>query len=91
VKGKSLAAGLGAPPLDAPDHVKMELRAGSLALMVSDGVAGGGEDGWLIDLLDAYDGRNPRELSAAIVDLAAKKSGCEDDITAIAIQLINRE
>ncbi|MDR3277722.1 MAG: SpoIIE family protein phosphatase [Oscillospiraceae bacterium] len=91
VKGKSLAAGLGAPPLDAPDHVKMELRAGSLALMVSDGVAGGGEDGWLVGMIDAYDGRNPRELSAAIVDLAAKKSGCEDDITAIAIQLETRE
>jgi stage II sporulation protein E len=91
VKCKSLAAGLGAPPLDTPDHVTMELQVGSIAVIVSDGAIASGDDEWLVSAISGYEGANPRELAAMIVEAASKKSGCEDDITAIALCLTNRE
>ena len=91
VRGKSLAAGLGMPPLNAPDHVKMELKPGSVAVMVSDGIVSGADDGWLEDkLMDFAGGENPRDLSKAIIDEAVEKSGKEDDMTVIAIQVSKR-
>ena len=90
VRGKSLAAGLGLPPLNSPDHVKMELNPGSLAVMVSDGVISGTDDGWLEDKLMDFDVGSPRELARAIIDEAVKKSGKEDDMTVIAIQVSRR-
>jgi len=91
VRGKSLAAGLGAPPFNVPDHVKMELKPGSLAVMVSDGVTTGADDGWLEDAIMDYSGARPRDLSRAIIKEAAKKSKGDDDMTAIAIQVSRRE
>jgi serine/threonine protein phosphatase PrpC len=91
VKCKSLAAGLGAPPLDAPDHVTMELQVGSIAVIVSDGAIASGDDEWLVSAISGYEDANPRELAAMIVEAASKKSGCEEDITAIALCLTNRE
>jgi stage II sporulation protein E len=90
IKGKSLAAGLGVPPHDAPDQLKMELKAGSVAVIVSDGVTAGLDDRWLIDLISKYDGENPRELSASIIQTASSKFGTEDDMTVIAVLVTER-
>ncbi len=90
IKGKSMAAGLGVPPHDAPDQLKMELRAGSLAVIVSDGVTAGLDDKWLCDAIAEYEGDNPRALAVSVIDKAAENFGAEDDMTAIAIAVTER-
>jgi len=88
VRGKSLAVGLGMPPHNAPDHVKMELQPGSIAVMVSDGVISGAGDSWLEDIISDFEaGNNPRKLSKTIIDQAFRKYGKDDDMTVIAIQV----
>jgi stage II sporulation protein E len=91
IKGRSMAAGLGVPPHDAPDLLKMELKAGSLAVIVSDGITGGMDDGWLCEMLSAYEGDNPRELAGAIIKTASEKLGNEDDMTVISIAVTERQ
>jgi stage II sporulation protein E len=90
IKGKSLAAGLGAPPHDSPDQLKMELKAGSVAVIVSDGVTSSLDDDWLCDMIAKYDGTNPRELARDILEAASAKFGAEDDMTVFAIQVTDR-
>ncbi len=90
IKGKSMAAGLGVPPNDAPDQLKMELRAGSLAVIVSDGVTAGLDDQWLCRAIADFDGTDPRELASSLVETASKKFSAEDDMTVIAIAVSER-
>ena len=90
IKGKSLAAGLGVPPHDAPDQLKMDLKAGSVAVIVSDGVTAGLDDRWLIELIAKFGGENPRELASSIIEKASEKFGAEDDMTVIAILVTER-
>ena len=90
MRGKSLAAGLGTPPNDAPDSLTMDMKAGSVAVIVSDGVTSGMEDAWLEDAIMQYEGANPRELSGKIVETASEKFKAEDDMTVIAIQISYR-
>lgn len=90
IKGKSLAAGLGVPPHDAPDQLKMELKADSMAVIISDGVTAGLDDGWLCELISKFEGQNPRELAGLIIDAASEKFGAEDDMTVIVICVTDR-
>ncbi len=90
IKGKSMAAGLGVPPHDAPDQLKMELKSGSLAVIVSDGVTAGLDDNWLCETISEFNGDNPRSLAVSLVDKAAGKFGTEDDMTVIAIAVAER-
>ena len=90
MRGKSLAAGLGVPPNDAPDRLTMNMKAGSVAVIVSDGITAGMDDAWLEDVITRYEGANPRELSGKIVETAAAKFKSEDDMTVIAIQISYR-
>lgn len=92
VKGKSLAAGLGAPPHDTPDRLKMDLCPGAVAVIISDGVLDSADDEWLRQLILQWDGSLPRELSTRIVDAAiARSGGEEDDMTVIVIQVTERQ
>jgi len=91
VKGRSLAAGLGVPPHDAPDRHVMHLRPGNIAVIVSDGVTGGADDGWLVKMISEDGGEDPRQLAASIVEQAAKRFGSDDDMTVIVIQIKERE
>jgi len=91
VKGRSLAAGLGAAPHDAPDRHAMDLKPGNLAVVVSDGVTGGSEDGWLVKMIAEDKSEDPRLLAAAIVEQATSRFGNEDDMTVIVIQIKERE
>jgi stage II sporulation protein E len=91
IKGRSLAAGLGVPPHDAPDQLKMELKPGSVAVIVSDGVTAGLDDAWLCEAISKYDGNEPRELAGTIIDTAVTKNNAEDDMTVIAIFVEERK
>jgi stage II sporulation protein E len=89
IKGTSLAAGLGAPH-EAPDRVRIDVGAGSLAIIVSDGVLNGDDDQWLVDMISAFDGDSPKDLARVIVESAVKNDSPEDDMTAIAIHVAFR-
>ncbi|MDR2420498.1 MAG: SpoIIE family protein phosphatase, partial [Oscillospiraceae bacterium] len=98
-RGHSLAAGLGAPPDDAPDCAEASLSHGMFAVAVSDGAASvSGEselapdesENALMRLIAEYEGDDPRELALAIVE-AAEARGADDDITAIAVKISRRE
>jgi stage II sporulation protein E len=90
VRGTSMAAGLCVSPDDAPDKTETTLRAGSVALIVSDGVTQSGDE-WLMEKLQAYSGGAPCDFAREIVGEAAKLSGFCDDTTAIVIELNERE
>jgi stage II sporulation protein E len=90
ISGTSLAAGLGAPH-DPPDKIRADVGADSVAVIVSDGVLGGGDDKWLTDIIESFDGEHPKDLSKEIVEAAAKNEFPEDDMTAIAIHVTLRK
>jgi stage II sporulation protein E len=91
IRGESLAAGLGLPPNDAPDHVHLKLQPGALAVIVSDGVTCGVDDGWLTALLEKSIEEAPRELSRSILRAAAEKFGDEDDMSVYVVSVTKRE
>jgi stage II sporulation protein E len=90
VRGHSLAAGLGAPPDDAPYSAQDTLSPGMFAVVVSDGAFDGDDDGGLIQLISDYGGDDPRTLSLEIAE-AARARGSDDDVTAIAVKIARRE
>jgi stage II sporulation protein E len=90
IKGKSLAAGLGVPPHDTPDQLKMDLKPGSVAVIVSDGVTVGLDDAWLCGTIAKFEGDEPRALAGSIIETAKEKNGTEDDMTVIAIFVAER-
>ena len=91
IRGESLAAGLGLPPNDAPDHVHLTLQPGACAVIVSDGVTCGADDGWLTELMAQRSGEPPRELSRSIIRSAAEKFGDEDDMSVYVVAVTKRE
>ncbi|MDR3209627.1 MAG: SpoIIE family protein phosphatase, partial [Oscillospiraceae bacterium] len=91
VRGRSVPLGLLHPPGDAPDVLKIKLLPGMFAVLVSDGAASGdaASDDALASLIADFDGE-ARELSRAIVERSRAGGPAEDDVTAIAIKLIER-
>ena len=57
--------------------------------MVSDGVAGTGEDGWLRERLSKFTGDSPKELAADLI--AHSPQGATDDRTALVVRIEKRE
>ena len=55
-----LPAGLAPSEHAVPDHTRLRLEAGTASLMVSDGIAGTGDDAWVRERLAKFDGRAPR-------------------------------
>ena len=73
-----------------PDVTKLELREGDLVVLVSDGVADGGEDGWLRELTAGFEGESPKDLARMIMEESEKRAGAADDRTVVAIGLKKR-
>lgn len=91
VTGESIAAGINAAELCTPDHIKVKLEAGSFAAIISDGVVSGNDDVWIAEAIEEYIGDDARELARNILDKAAKKHGCDDDMTVLIIAVENRK
>ena len=91
IGGASLAAGLGSPPDDEPDYATVTLREGSMIVAVSDGAITGTDDNTLVDLISAFTGEDPRELTGAIVTAARDQTHADDDVTAIAVRIYERQ
>ena len=89
IVGAALPAGLSADPRTAPDRFPIHLSPGDCVLMVSDGVAGTGEDGWLRERLSKFTGDSPKELAADLI--AHSPQGATDDRTALVVRIEKRE
>ena len=88
LSGASLPAGLGEGESLTPDRFSLRLTPGDCVLMVSDGVCGGGEDGWVRERLAAFDGASPKELARELI--AGSPGQATDDSTALVIRLEKR-
>ena len=89
IVGAALPAGLSADQRTAPDRFPLHLSPGDCVLMVSDGVAGTGEDGWLRERFSKFTGDSPKELAADLI--AHSPQGATDDRTALVVRIENRE
>ncbi len=89
IKGESLAAGLSLGDGIAPDIVRMKLRPGSMALVASDGVLAGTEDGWLRALL-GKGMADMKALAKAVLKEAESLYGVGDDMTVVAVRVEER-
>ncbi len=89
IAGSSLPAGPIAGEQRGPDRFPLHLSPGDCVLMVSDGVAGSGEDGWLRELFAQFSGDSPKELSAALITHSPQ--GATDDRTALVVRIEKRE
>ena len=91
IQGESLAVGLS--PGDgsgiAPDIVRMHLKAGSLALVASDGVLADTEDDWIKTLLS---GETPdmKSLARMVLREAEQRFGAADDMTVVTVRVEER-
>lgn len=89
IVGAALPAGLSADQRTAPDRFPLHLSPGDCVLMVSDGVAGTGEDGWLRERFAQFQGDSPKELAADLI--AHSPQGATDDRTALVVRIEKRE
>ena len=64
---------------------KLTMSPGSLLVMATDGVTAGGEDKWLRRTIGESSPGDVKTLAKTILDEASKRTGCEDDITVIAV------
>ncbi len=79
-----LPAGLAA---EEPEMTHLRLEGGSFLVMVTDGVADATDDGWLQELLSAWEGTEPQQLVAAILAESFQHKGTEDDAGVLALYL----
>lgn len=89
IVGAALPAGLSADQRTSPDRFPIHLSPGDCVLMVSDGVAGTGEDGWLRERFSKFTGDSPKELAADLI--AHSPQGATDDRTALVVRIERRE
>lgn len=88
LSGASLPAGLGEGDSLPLDHFSLRLAPGDSVLMVSDGVCGGEEDGWVRERLAAFDGASPKDLARDLITGSPQQA--TDDSTALVIRLEKR-
>ena len=89
IVGAALPAGLSADQRTSPDRFPIHLSPGDCVLMVSDGVAGTGEDGWLRERFAQFQGDSPKELAADLI--AHSPQGATDDRTALVVRIEKRD
>ena len=89
IVGTSLPAGLSDGEKFAPDRFPLHLSPGDCVLLVSDGVAGGGDDSWLRERFAGFSGDSPKELAADLI--AHSPQGATDDRTALVVRIEKRE
>ena len=87
--GGALPAGLSAGDGARPDKLPLQLVPGDCVLMVSDGVTGTGDDGWLRQRFAEFEGDSPKELARALI--ADSPQGATDDRTALMVRVEKRE
>ena len=71
-----------------PDCTRVHLEPGDYVLMVSDGVAGTGEDDWICRRLKEFQGDSPKELAGSLITNSPE--GATDDRTALVVRIKRR-
>ena len=89
ITGSSLPAGVTAQGSIRPDCTRLKLEPGDCILMVSDGICGTGEDGWLRSRLSTFGGDSPKELARELITNGPEE-GAVDDRTALVVKLAHR-
>ncbi len=89
IRGESMAAGLLAEDASAPDVIKMMLPAGSVAVILSDGVLSDGDE-WLQETLEGDFKDTGAPLARAILEKAVGLYGCRDDMTVLTVSVRER-
>ena len=84
--GGSLPAGL-QDARQPPEATNLSLEAGSVLVMVSDGVTGGDGDAWLRTLLEHWPGGDSQELAQMILAESRRHGGLQDDCAALVLRL----
>ena len=90
ITGGSLPAGLAAGEHARPDFTRLHLEPGDCVVMVSDGICGTGDDGWLRERLEQFDGSSPKDLARTLIT-DGPAQGPTDDRTALVVRLARRE
>ena len=88
VSGENFAAGVGG--FAAPDRTELTMKAGSIAVIVSDGVAADRDDSWIGPLIIGEAGKGPRALARAVLEHAVELHGASDDMTVLAVAVSER-
>ena len=78
ITGAALPAGLKPAPA-GPDVTRVTIEPETFAVLISDGVADGGHDEWLQNLLAGWTGTDPQQLANLILKEAEKQGGLADD------------
>ena len=86
--GEALPAGLSAGEDPVSDRFPLRLAPGDTVLMVSDGICGTGDDRWLREKLEGFDGASPKDLARELITQSPQ--GATDDRTALVIRLEKR-
>lgn len=89
IKGESLAPGLSMGEGTAPDIVRMRLKAGSTAIIASDGVIADTDDAWIKELLNR-DFEDMKGLARTTLKAAEKLYGTNDDMTVVTVRVEER-
>ena len=71
----------------APEYTRLSLQRGSFFVMVSDGIADEKDDGWLQNLLSAWNGTDPEALTAHIMEESRQCKGLSDDCAVLELSL----
>lgn len=88
LSGSSLPAGLAEGGPAALDHFTLRLAPGDCVLMVSDGICGTGDDGWLKERLAQFDGASPKDLARELITASPQEA--TDDRTALVVRIEKR-
>lgn len=87
ITGSSIPAGvLSREPIEA-DRTSIILHRGDVIVMVSDGVTDNYSDSWLTRLLNEAGDISSGDLAGRILEIAAAKSGCGDDLSVLVASL----
>ena len=84
ITGSCLPAGLQSADT-RPEMTGFTLEKGSFFVMLSDGVADVNDDGWLMALLEKFQGDDPQTLASAILAAGRERRGGDDDCAVLAL------
>ena len=84
ITGSCLPAGLQSVET-RPETTAFTLERGTFFVMLSDGVADVNDDGWLIALLEKFQGDDPQALASDILAAGRERRGGDDDCAVLAL------
>ncbi|MDR1693219.1 MAG: SpoIIE family protein phosphatase [Oscillospiraceae bacterium] len=87
LNGQGWPIGIGLTPAPGSGATTVRLEDGDCVVLMSDGVCGSGDDGWLIKFLEGNGGERPKELAGRILEQAVLQNGRGDDMRVMVFAL----